>query len=163
MLPTVVTDAAIAIELPGARAWAERHNIAIDTRRCAERIVRVVLVQEEDDEMFYLQGVFENYKELPPVWDWRDESWSTNEGRHLSPRPEHTPFGASMFLQHGSKGIICAPFNRMAYGTLDGPHSDWGNPAQWMTAGPDYVYAVTIGDMLQSIVRDFKFTRGRMG
>ena len=56
MLPTAVTDAAIASELPGAIAWAERHHIAIDTRLRAEKTVRVALVQEEGDEAFYLQG-----------------------------------------------------------------------------------------------------------
>ena len=97
------------------------------------------------------------------MWDWRDESWSTNDGLNLSPRPCSAPFGSSIFIQQSNKGIICAPFNLLAYGTHAGPHSDWGNPAQWMTAGPGYVYSVTIGDMLQSILRDFRFTKGRMG
>ena len=68
-----------------------------------------------------------------------------------------------MFFRHGNRGIICAPFNRLAYNSHQGPHSDWGGPAQWMTAGPQYVHAVTIGDMLQSILRDFSFSKGRMG
>ena len=67
-----------------------------------------------------------------------------------------------MFIQHNSRGIICAPFNRLAYATHDGPHSNWGDAAQWMTAGPGYVYAVTIGDMLQLILRDFSLSKGRM-
>ena len=46
-----------------------------DTRLLAERIIRLVLVQEDLDEKFYLQGKFDDYKALPPVWDWRDESW----------------------------------------------------------------------------------------
>ena len=163
MLPASVTDAAIAIELPGAMAWAERFLIILDTQLLTERIIRVVLVQEATNENFYLQGNFDDYKELPPVWDWRDESWSTNCGIHLSPSPQPTPFGSSMFIRHDSKAIICAPFNRLAYGTHGGPHPNWGNPAQWMTAGSGYVYAVTIGDMLQSILRDFSFSMGRMG
>ncbi len=143
-------------------AWAERHQIALDTRLLAERIIRVALVQQGKGEKFYLQGNFDDYKELPPIWEWRDEGWSTTDGLYLSPGPRDTPFGSSMFLRHKNRGIICAPFNRLAYGTHDGPHSNWGDPAQWMTAGPGYVSAMTIGDMLQSILRDFGFTQCRM-
>ena len=163
MLPPVVTDAAIASELPGALAWAQRHQIALDTRLLAERIIRVVLIQHDEGEKFYLQGNFDDYRELPPAWDWRDESWSKTGALHRSPNPQSNQFGSPMFIQHNSQGIICAPFNRLAYGTHDGPHSNWGDPAQWMTAGAGYVHAVMIGDMLQSILRDFRDTKGRMG
>ena len=163
MLPTAVTDAAIAAELPGAQAWAARNHVALDTQLVRERILRVVLVQGSGNELFYLQGTFEDYRELPPAWDWRDETWSTNKGVYLSPNSPSTPFGSSIFLRHDNEGIICAPFNRLAYNASGGPHSDWGNPAQWMTAGTGYVHAVTIGDMLQSILRDFRLTTGRMG
>lgn len=162
MVPIAVTDAAIAAELPGAQAWATRQHVALDTRLVLQRILRLVLLQGTGNEAFYLQGAFDDYRELPPAWDWRDKNWSTNEGLHLSPNSPSTPFGSSMFLRQDSKGIICAPFNRLAYKTSGGPHADWGNPAQWMTAGSGYVYAVTIGDMLQSILRDFRLTTGRM-
>ena len=32
---------------------------------------------------------------------------------------------------------------------------------QWMTVGLKYIHATTIGDMLQSILRDFRYTKGR--
>ena len=162
MLPSAVTDAAIAGELPGAQAWAARQGVALDTSLIGQRVLRVVLVQDNGAATFYLQGIFDDYRELPPAWDWWDATWSTNEGRHLSPQPSTTPFGSSMFLRQSSRGIICAPFNRLAYGTSGGPHGDWGNPAQWLTAGIGYVYAATIGDMLQAVLRDFRLTAGRM-
>ena len=144
-------------------AWAERKHIDMDTRLLTKRIIRVVLVQETTSEQFFLQGNFDDYKELPPIWDWWDEGWSKNDGLYLNPKPQGTPFGSSIFLNHNNKGIICTHFNRLAYSIYDGPHSDWGGPIQWVTAGPKYVHAVTIGDMLQSILRDFSFTKGRMG
>ena len=162
MLPRAVTDAAICDELPGAMAWAERHDIAMDTRSVADRIIRSVFVQPENDEKFYLQGTFRDYRAYPPIWEWYDESWSSTEGLHLSPKPGHSSFGSSMFIKHGGRGLICAPFNLLAYGVHNGPHSEWGNPAQWMTAGKNYVHAVTIGDMLNSILRDFRYSIGRM-
>ena len=162
MLPHAVTDAVIEGELPGAIAWANRHQIALDTRLIPQRILRAVLMQEDGGEKFYLQGNFDDYKELPPIWDWRDQNWSNSGQPTLSPDLQDSPFGGSMFIRHSDQGIICAPFNRLAYGTNDGPHSEWGSPAQWMTTGQEYVYAVTIGDMLQSILRDFRLTKGRM-
>ena len=162
MLPPAVTDAAIGDELPGALAWAERHQIALDTRSIADRIIRAVFVQPGSGEKFYLQGAFEDYKAYPPIWEWYDEGWTTNEELHLSPNPGSNPLGSSIFIQHNSRGLICAPFNRLAYGVHNGPHSDWGNPAQWITAGQGYVHAVTIGDMVNSILRDFRFSDGRM-
>ena len=162
MLPPAVTAAAIRDELPGAVAWADRHDVAIDTSLVEDRRVRTVFVQSESEQEFYLQGTFGEYRAYPPIWEWYDQSWSSTKELHLSPRPGASPFGSSMFLQHRGRGLICAPFNRMAYGAHNGPHSDWGNPAQWMTAAPGYVHAVTIGDMLNSIFRDFRFSKGRM-
>ena len=162
MIPLAVTDAAISDELPGAMAWANRRQIAMDTRSVAGRIIRAVFSQPENGEKFYLQGTFDGYRAYPPIWEWYDESWNTTEGLHLSPHPGDSPFGSSMFIKHDGRSIICAHFNRLAYGVHNGPHSDWGNPAQWITAGHDYVHAVTIGDMLNSILRDFRFSEGRM-
>ena len=54
MLPPAVTDAAIGDELPGAMAWAERHHIDMDTRSVADRIIRAVFMESENDEQFYL-------------------------------------------------------------------------------------------------------------
>ena len=162
MLPPAVSDAAIGDELPGALAWAERHHIAMDTRSIADRIIRAVFVQPGNGENFYLQGAFEDYRAYPPIWEWYDESWTTKKDLHLSPHSGNSPVGSSIFIQHNGRGLICAPFNRLAYGEQNGPHADWGNPAQWITAGQGYIHAVTIGDMLNSILRDFRFSDGRM-
>ena len=162
MLPERVVDAAIESELKGTMAWAVRHGVDVTTLIPTERILRIVLVQEKSQERFFLQGQFDQYKALPPVWDWRDANWSDSGGLSLSPKAVNTPFGSSMFIVHNGKAVICAPFNRLAFGTYAGPHTNWGDPAQWMTAGHGYVHAVTIGDMLQSIRRDFCYTTERM-
>ena len=161
MLPAVVVEAAIAAELDGTRAWAKRYGLDL-AWNSAERILRVTLVQANTQEPFFLQGQFDNYKALPPIWDWRDGTWSNPSTLPASPKPGTTPFGSPMFICHNNKAIICAPFNLLAYGTHGGPHSNWGDPAQWMTAGGNYVRATIIGDMLQAILRDFRFTAGHM-
>ena len=162
-LSDCVVDAWIEAELPGAIAWARRHSISLTSLFPEKRLLRVTFVQEPSHERFFLQGRFDQYKSLPPVWDWRDETWKETGAPSFGPRPQSTPFGSSIFLSHGSKIIICAPFNRLAFSEHGGPHSDWGGPAQWITAGSDYVQATTIGDMLHAIARDFHYTTDRMG
>lgn len=161
MLPAVVVDAALEAELEGAIAWAARHELDLIWLP-ADRILRVTLVQAETQERFFLQAQCDSYKALPPMWDWRDQDWSGAPAPSLSPSSKATPFGSSMFINNKGRAIICAPFNRLAYGLHGGPHSDWGDPAQWMTAGGSHVRATSIGDMLQAILRDFRYTTGRM-
>lgn len=161
MLSDAVVDATFNAELPGAMEWAKRHGVAV-TPLLESRMLRVVLVQRATREKFFLQACFDQYKELPPVWDWRDESWKDSSHPNLSPERKDTSFGPSMFLPHQNQAIICVPFNRLAFSAHDGPHRDWGDPAQWMTPRPPWVHAVTIGDMLQAVVRDFRYTKARM-
>ncbi len=91
MIPLAVTDVAIADELPGAVAWATRRQIVMDTRFIPFRTLRLVLVQRNTNEKFYLQGTFEDCRAYPPQWQWYDESWSSTEGSRLSPKPGHRP------------------------------------------------------------------------
>jgi len=163
VLSDKIVEATLKAELPGAIEWAKRHGISVMSLLPDARVLRVVLVQETTQEEYFLQGCFDQYKELPPVWEWRDKSWAERSNTSLSPERRDTPFGPSMFLPHGNQAIICAPFNRMAFDSHGGPHKDWGEPAQWRTPRDPWVHAVTIGDMLQAILRDFRYTRTRMG
>ena len=162
MLSDTVVEATLRAELPGAIEWAKRHGISVTSLLPDALILRVVLVQTTTKDEYFLQGSFDQYKELPPVWEWQDESWTESSSPRLSPERRDTPFGASMFLPHRNEAIICAPFNRLAFDSHGGPHRDWGDPAQWRTPRDRWVHAVTIGDMLQAIVRDFRYTRVRM-
>ena len=161
MLPDRVTAAALASEIEAAREWARREQVQLDCS-LPEKLLRAVFVRDDSSEHFYLQGRFDGYKALPPIWEWCDVNWSNAGNRRLSPKAAQTSHGSSMFLDHGGTAIICTPFNRLAYVSNDGPHSDWGELTHWMTARRGVVYAVTIGDMLHTIARDFRYTSGRM-
>ena len=163
MLPEAVVEAAIEDELDAAVAWAKRYGIEFTALMPVEKIVRADLIQKNSQERFFLQGQFDQYKALPPLWSWRDSNWSGEGGRSLSPKGVNTPFGSSMFILHKGRAIICAPFSRSAFGDHDGPHRNWGGATQWTTVASGYVHAVTIGDMLQAILRDFRYTTERMG
>ena len=162
MLPPRVTAAAFASEIEGAHEWARRAHVKLEAV-LPQQLVRAVFVREASGEEFFLQGRFDGYKEMPPAWEWCDSDWSDPDNRRLSPEAAPTPYGSSMFLAQGDKAVICAPFNRLAFKANGGPHDNWGELSHWMTAGDEYVYAVTIGDMLNSVERDFRYTTGRMG
>lgn len=72
----------------------------------------------KDKSLFYLLVDCDQYKVLPPAWHWCDASGENTD------RPTDTPKGSG-FL-HPS-GVICAPWNRLAYKAVDprGPHNDW--------------------------------------
>lgn len=72
----------------------------------------------KDKSLFYLLVDCDNYKVQPPAWHWSDPS-----GTYTN-RAVDQPKGSG-FL-HPS-GVICAPWNRLAYNTIDsrGPHKDW--------------------------------------
>lgn len=147
-------------ELAGAQAWSERR--AVPLTWVPELLeVRATFAQPGTGELFYLRGRFDDYRVLPPAWTFTDAAWSAEPAPQLFPRPMSGPYGASMF--HGN-AVICAPFNRLAYVEHKGPHSDWGGPASWLTAGAaDQVKAHVLGDMLHLILRDMVHSSGRMG
>jgi len=71
-----------------------------------------------DQSWFYMLVDCVNHPVQPPAWNWCDA-----EGTHTD-RPSDRP-GGSGFLH--SKGVVCAPWNRLAYTSVDsrGPHGDW--------------------------------------
>ena len=127
--------------------------------------MRVSLMQPGTGDRFFLRGTFEDYKAIAPAWTFSDPQGEANGGALNFPKVTTALHGTPMFIAGGSGPVICVPFNRLAYATHGGPHSitDWGGPSNWLNAGPTYIHAVTIGDMLAAIYRDFRHTSGRMG
>jgi hypothetical protein len=75
-------------------------------------------IKARDGTWFSLHADCTGYDATPPAWHWRDIE--TN----LLDQPGSMPAGGGYF--HGN-GVICAPWNRLAYQTIDprGPHGDW--------------------------------------
>lgn len=146
-------------ELANARPWAERKGLELNWEPDDLRL-RTVMTQEEMDEPFYLQGVFDDYKETAPAWEFYDSSWSIGGQQQHYPSTSPCPFGSSIFH---SDPFICVPFNRLAYEECGGRHSDWGGPGNWLNVEGGNSHATRIGGMLQQIYRHLRKTRGRMG
>ena len=71
-----------------------------------------------DNSTFCLLVDCTGYPAQPPAWDWCDADGVRRD------RPSDRPRGSG-FLH--SNGVICAPWNRLAYNSVDsrGPHGDW--------------------------------------
>ena len=155
IVPPEVSLAILEGELPGARRWAE--DLGITIRWDAEALsVCAEFVHPRSGDTFYLRGRFNEYRALPPVWEFCSADWGEAEKKEFYPKPVA---GGTLFHPHG---VICAHFNRRAYRILGGPHGDWGDATQWTTVAKGYIKAHTLVDMLQAIHRDFPQTEGRM-
>ena len=164
MIPHQDTILIVEDELRGALRWTDRHRIPLTW--LPERLdVRVTFTQPGTGELFFLRGTFDEYKAIAPAWTFTDQQWEAPAGAFNFPKVLAPPYGSPMFIVGGSGPVVCVPFNRLAYATHGGPHSiaDWGGPSNWLNAGLTYIHAVTIGDMLTAIHRDFRHTSGRMG
>lgn len=77
-------------------------------------------VKAQDLSDFWVRCDADGYKATPPAWRWCDERGSQTDA------PDRTPAAGKSNFFHAA-GVICAPWNRLAYKTIDarGPHSDW--------------------------------------
>lgn len=79
----------------------------------------------KDGSRFTTLAKCDGFAATPPAWHWY------NPGTKGIDAPRDTPLGGAFFH---SAGVICAPWNRLAYKSVDarGPHANWtiGN---WMT------------------------------
>jgi hypothetical protein len=116
----------------------------------------VVSLPARDNTWFHLSIECDRYKEQPPAFNWYNPE--TEQKNH---NPD-TPKGSGYF--HGS-GVICAPWNRLAYKQCDprGPHRDWGL-ANWIT-NPNTGQTTTLSAMVLRISVELMSQRyqGRMG
>jgi hypothetical protein len=161
VIPAEQTLIILADELEGARSWAERHGVTMEWLPGSLEL-HVTLVQPETNYPFLLRGRFLDYRALPPEWTFSDEKWQQSGRRCDSPKGVPIGRWGTIFIDYEGIAVICAPFNRLAYREHAGPHADWSGPANWLNAAAGRIHADTIGDMLQSIYRDFLFTRERM-
>ena len=71
-----------------------------------------------DGTWFWLNCVCDRYAAEPPAWHWYNPDSKKIDQHQDIPKP--------VGFFH-SNGIICAPWNRLAYSTVDsrGPHGEW--------------------------------------
>lgn len=134
-------------EIPGAIRWATYH--ALPHRWDEEGLSFIVHLvggsdREGEQELYLLAGNFEDYRALPPAWRFLDPRNGREIGRAAYPMAG--PFANGSVLH--ANGVICAPWNRLAYADKRGPHADWTDPTQWQRIALDRTLAHTIPAML---------------
>jgi hypothetical protein len=106
-------------------------------------------------EPYLLEGVFDDYRALPPTWRFLDP----RDGRDIGPAAYPQPLGPSVL--HG-QGLICAHFSRMAYSEHGGPHANWNGPAAWQQPIEGTV-AMHAAAMLARLIWEVRYnSAGRM-
>ena len=162
MIPRETTVLHIREELVGATAWAARHTVELEWLE-TDLELRAVFTHPVSAERFFLRGVFDDFRYLPPILTFNDEVWGGALVPVNYPRVLRPQFGSTLFIMNNRTPVICAPFNRLAYAEQGGPHGDWQGPSNWLSAGQaGQVKAHFIGDMLQAIHRDFIHSEGRL-
>jgi len=81
-------------------------------------ITFIVGFAAHDGSLFWCKVRCDGYKAQPPAWHWHNPKTGAVD------QPADIPRKGGFF--HDA-GVICAPWNRLAYRSIDGrgPHSDW--------------------------------------
>jgi hypothetical protein len=159
VLPRKDVLAHLRSEIPGAIGWLldRGYEHTWDSQRL-RLTARMVGRGEASEETYLLIGTFEAYRALPPSWFFADPRNGAEIGKPAYPHPGPFPGGSILH----TNGVICAPWNRLAYGDRGGPHSDWTDAANWQAPIQGHTYATTIPDMLARIAVELAESPHRM-
>lgn len=157
LVPRAVSRAAVVAEAPAVRAWAARKgwNLTINLRDL--RLTARTHHPGDGGELI-LRADLIDYRLLPPAWMFVD---ARGNDRVPSAWPSAGPVLGGSSIFH-SVGVMCAPFNRLAYADHAGPHPDWGTASNWLNVAQG-ARAHTLADMLQVIRLHLVSSPGRMG
>lgn len=147
--PAGVTIAVVEDEILGVRSYAERHGWEVTWD---PSLLRLVFEGHHPTDRTPVRVVadVQGYRAVPPAWTFEDPAGQRSGGSFF-PKSASLPSGRSSIF-HSSKRI-CAPFNRLAYHTLGGPHQNWSGPEMWLEVNrAGEVRAVKIASMFAVIV-----------
>lgn len=144
--------------MPAALTWAARRGLDLryesESLTASLRLVGPPAAEAQPGEAYLLTGCFERYRLLPPIWKFVHPTTGADIGLAAYPRP------VDASVLHG-QGLICAHWSRLAYSEHGGPHGNWGGPSSWQRPVEGTV-ALTIPDMVDRLVREVNWSRGRM-
>ena len=126
--------------------------------------LNVKFTRDTSNETYLLRGVFDQFRSLPPIWDFVDLDIGEVGTRSAYPKQVGSTDNpnriAPIFIESGTKGqLICLPCNRLAYRELDprAPHGDW-QLVNWTQLDPKYP---TVEEMVSRIAQDIQLSKGR--
>ena len=148
-------------ELAEAARWMTRHCVT-HSWDPEVLLLKVNLAKAGTADRYLLLGRFDGYRELPPRWTFAALDGTGEEVPRNYPRVCR-PQRSALCMLHGGRPVICAPFNRLAYQELKGPHSDWGGPASWLSVNTGVIRATHVADMLAILQAEVDASDGRLG
>jgi hypothetical protein len=149
VIPTVVTRAVVAEELPAVLAWAARRpGWTVEFDDPALRL-DVKTNHPATGTPLLIHAALEGYRAVAPGWRFLNPTTGEAAGAPFPQPGFRPPIQGSIF--HGNR-VICAPWNRLSYQeNHGGPHADWGAWTNWTDAAAGYTKADTLADMLSQI------------
>ena len=137
-------------EIAGALRWAQHYKL-VPAWDESSLLLTVRLEGQADQfgvrEPYLLTGRFDDYRVIPPAWKFADPRTGNDIGLSAFPAAGTFPGGSVLH----PNGIICAPWNRLAFKTSENPngvHDNWGDLSGWEGLEPTYTQARTIPEML---------------
>ncbi len=106
-----------------------------------------------DGEKYIFEFSLDHYRELPPSIELVHPLTGERGTRRCYP-------GGGRGYFHNNP-VICAPWNRKAYASHGGPHSDWA-ASQWASCRPNHSRLGDILVLLQELIDDRATYTGRM-
>jgi hypothetical protein len=154
-VPKNVTIAVVEDELPAAQAYAQRHGWGLTWLR--DQLVLLADGRHPADKTaLRLHAALEDYRAFPPAWSCFQQDGNGAFQRRF-PKGGALPQGAGSLFHPG--GVLCAPFNRLAYKEHSGPHADWGGLANWLKVR-GHVRATVLAEMLAQIILHLNYSPG---
>lgn len=145
-MSSTITCAVLIAETPAITGWASRHGWRIETDT-ASLTLDAAAVHPATQTAIVFHADLTGYPAVPPAWTCRSGTGET--------APSAFPVAGSRNGIPGSvfhpNGVICAPWNRLAYAVHGGPHNEWGELTGWKTVPGDVTQAHTLADMLTAL------------
>jgi hypothetical protein len=155
MMTREATVAVVEDELPALVATAGRRGWAVSWLSDSLALLADGRFRPADSSI-RLHADLAGYRAVPPGWTVIPPDATAPAGYRF-PVAGTLPGGSSSIF-HPS-GVMCAPFNRLAYQHSGGPHGDWGGPASWLDV-KGHVRAVTLAEMLAVIAAHLNYSPG---
>lgn len=146
-------------EVPAARQWAEFHHLDLTWDEADLRVTLRLSSHPDvgEPEPYLIEGKCQEYRVIPPSWQFLDPRTGLDVGDAGTPLAGAFPGGSVLH----SSGVICAPWNRLAYADQRAVHSDWTEPSKWQSIAPGHTNASTLPEMLARIRAEVLISPGR--
>jgi hypothetical protein len=158
VLPRLMTRAQLETEHSAILAWAARMADWSVEMSLTDLVIDVFAAHPATSMKLGVTVDCSGYPSVAPAWRFVDDAGASPKSAF--PAPGNVP-GINGSIFH-SNGLICAPWNRLAYRELGGVHDDWGGIVNWRTAARGFTQAHTVPDMLQTLAVHLKASPGMM-